>query len=123
MNRLCKRLTPVFFLILAGCATNDFKVVDALKDGITQAEAKEIIASYGFTVEQSLTRPELGWPDSDESFANLAGRAKRIEAETGLTVATAEYYPVGHGMFGFGQLFLFYDGTGKLLYHYRRQIN
>lgn len=123
MKRLCTILTPFFFLVLGGCVTNDFKVVEALKEGITQAEAKEIITSYGFTIEQSITRPEKGWPDTDESFVNLPGRVKRIEEEKRSIVSKAEYYPVSHGMVGFGQLFLFYDEEGKLLYHYRRQIN
>lgn len=108
---------------LAGCATKDFKVVDALEKGITQAEAKEIISSYGFTVEQSLTRPEAGWPASDDTFVNLPGRAKRVEEQQESVVSKAEYYPVGHGMFGFGQLFLFYNAEGKLLHFYRYQIN
>lgn len=123
MKRLCNILVPVFILVLAGCVTNDFKVVEALKEGITASEAKEIITSYGFTIEQSLSRPEEGWHETDESFVNLPGWAKRIEEEKRSIVSKAEYYPVGHGMFGFGQLFLFYDEEGKLLYHYRRQIN
>jgi hypothetical protein len=41
-------------LLTGGCVTNDFKVVDALKVGMSPAEARSAIQSYGFSNEKSL---------------------------------------------------------------------
>ena len=110
-------------LALIGCVTDDFKVVDALSEGMTKEQAAKTIASYGFRLESSLNRPEEGWVDEGESFTNLPGRARRVEEELNTVIAVAEYYPVHHGLLGFGQLFLFYDGSERLVKYYRRQIN
>lgn len=117
------RLPWLILLLLVGCTTNDFKVVDALQRGMTQKEAQAIIADYGFEKAESLNRPADGWSESEESFTNLSGRAGRIEKEQKVTVEKADYYPVSHGFLGFGQLFLFFDKDGRLIEYYRRQIN
>jgi hypothetical protein len=41
----------------------------------------------------------------------------------GQRVSKVEYYPVYHGILGFGQLFLFYDEDRRLASFYRKQIN
>jgi hypothetical protein len=110
-------------LSLMGCTTNDFKVVDALKIGMSKNEARSVIESFSFELETDLTRPASGWGKSDDTFFNLSGRAKQVESEFGIKVLSAEYYPVGHGLFGSGQLFLFYDQNEKLVHCYRKQIN
>jgi hypothetical protein len=118
------RIPFVLALLLLGCCvTNGFKVVDALRIGMSQEEAKSTISSLGFEREQVLERPSGGWPESDDTFTRLAGRARNVENVKEVTVAAAEYYSVGHGMFGFEELFLFYDDDGKLIDYYRRQIN
>ena len=45
------------------------------------------------------------------------------ENKIGKKIGTVEYYPVHHGILGFGMLFLFYDSNEKLVYFYRKQIN
>lgn len=110
-------------MFLAGCATNDFKVVDALAIGMSQERAEETIASYGFVREESLTRPKSGWPESSGNFTNLSGRANYVEKEKKIIIKDADYYPVYHGLLGFGQLFLFFDEDGSLVDFYRKQIN
>jgi hypothetical protein len=109
--------------LLAGCATADFKVVDALHPGMGEAEARATIASFGFDLNASLRRPESGWPERSSSPWQLDERAAFEEKNLSQRISVAEYYPVYHGMFGFGQLFLFYGEDGKLRSHYRRQIN
>ena len=109
---------------VVGCGeSNDFKVVDELSEGMTREQAGKTIESYGFRRELSLSRPAAGWPHTDESFDELPVRAKQVEEELSTTIEYAEYYPVHHGLLGFGQLFLFYDESGRLVKHYRRQIN
>jgi hypothetical protein len=109
-------------LMVGGCVTKDFKVVDALRAGLTKEEAKATIASFGFERSQALERPASGWA-SDGTFTNLPSRAHVVEERTKRKIVTAEYYPVGHGLFGAGQLFLFYDEGGRLVDFYRYQIN
>lgn len=109
-------------LLLCGCVTNDFKVVDALRAGLSKEEARATIASFGFERSQVLERPASGWT-SDGTFTNLPSRAHVIEERTKQKIVTAEYYPVGHGLLGAGQLFLFYDEGGRLVKFYRYQIN
>lgn len=123
MNNAPYALLALFALLFAGCATNDFKVVDALRVGMTREEAQAAIAAYSFKRDQEFDRPLAGWPESDSTLTNLPGRARVAEEETKTTIASAECYPVGHGAFGFGQLFLFYDASGRLVHFYRRQIN
>lgn len=122
MNITNNVLVACATLLLCGCLTNDFKVVDALRCGMTKEEAQATITGFSFQRSQVLYRPETGWA-SEKTFTNLPGRAQIAEEETKVRIATAEYYPVGHGMFGFGQLFLFYDEGGRLVSFYRRQIN
>jgi len=109
-------------LLAGSCVTKDFKVVDALRAGMTKEEAKVTIASFGFQRSQALDRPASGWK-SDGTFTNLPSRAHVAEDRSKKTIAAAEYYPVGHGLFGAGQLFLFYDEGGRLVEFYRYQIN
>jgi hypothetical protein len=110
-------------LLLAGCVTADFKVVDALRFGMTADEARATIASFSFERESALERPDSGWPAADGSFTDLAGRARAREVKLQVIIQRAEYYPVHHGLLGFGQLFLFYDDRGRLVDFYRHQIN
>ena len=123
MKVAAKLLIPVAVLLLAGCVTNDFKVVDALKPGMTPQQAQETINSFGFTLAQSLPRPASDWPTERKTFDATAWRAGREEARSGKRVSLVEYYPVGHGMLGAGQLFLFYGEDGRLAHFYRYQIN
>jgi hypothetical protein len=120
-------LLPFIFLcalgLLCGCVSADFKVVDALRTGMTEAEAQSAIASFGFQRNEHLIRPPNGWPAERGDFTALAWRAGMIETQKNQIVAIAEYYPVHHGFVGAGQLFLFYDANGKLLEFYRYQIN
>jgi hypothetical protein len=109
-------------LVFSGCVTKDFKVVDALRAGLTKEEAKATIASFGFERSQVLERPASGWA-SEGTFTNLPSRARVAEERSKKTIATAEYYPVGHGLLGAGQLFLFYGEDGRLVDFYRYQIN
>ncbi len=121
--KLTLKLVLVFSaLLFGGCTTNDFKVVEALRVGLTKEEAKATIASYGFDRAQMLERPASGWT-SDGTFTNLPSRAHATEERSKQKIATAEYYPVGHGLLGAGQLFLFYGEDGRLVNFYRRQIN
>jgi hypothetical protein len=109
--------------LLSGCVTADFKVVDALRTGMTESEAQSAIASFGFHRSEQLVRPPIGWPSERADFTALAWRAGLIETHKNQIVAMAEYYPVHHGFLGAGQLFLFYGADGKLLEFYRYQIN
>lgn len=117
-------LLPVLSaLLLPACTTSDFKVVEALRIGMTKAQAQSTIAAFSFRRDQALDRPVSGWPETDDTFTNLPGRARAAERQAKTKIASAEYYPVGHGVLGFGQLFLFYDENGRLVHFYRRQIN
>ena len=118
-----QRLGLAGVLALAGCVTDDFRVVDALHEGMTKEQAGETIAAYGFVLETALDRPAAGWPESDGSFENLPGRARRVEEDVDAIIPYAECYPVGHGMLGFGLLYLFYDESGRLARYYRWQVN
>jgi hypothetical protein len=108
---------------LDGSADNDFKVVDALRIGMTRNEASATIAAFSFHLEQSADRPSAGWPESDRTFTDLPGRARTEEVRLGRRINVAECYPVSHGLLGFGELFLFYGDDGRLAHFYRRQIN
>jgi hypothetical protein len=110
-------------LIPLGCVTNDFKVVDALQPNMTAPEARSTIAAHGFERHETSTRPETGWSLQARDMTRLAVRAHYIEDLLGIRVATAEYYPVYHGLMGFGELFLFYNDQNRLVYFYRHQIN
>ena len=110
-------------LLLAGCVTADFKVIDALHTGMSQAEAQTTIASYGFQRKDSVNRPESGWPTDRKFSSDLAWRAGLEESRLKERLSFAEFYPVYHGMLGYGELFLFYGEDGKLRSHYRHQIN
>lgn len=116
-------LTAIAAFLFAGCVTNDFKVVDALKIGMSPEEAQATIKSFGFSLQQSLPRPTSGWPAERKTFDATDWRAGREEARTGMRVSLVEFYPVGHGLFGAGQLFLFYGDDGRLMNFYRYQIN
>ncbi len=119
------RLIAVTLLLIAnaGCETDDFKVVDNLQKGMSKKEVRSVIESYSFKIESTLIRPIGGWKESDETFTNLPGRARWVENELGIIIESADYYPVSHGILGFGQLLLFYNNSEKLVYFYRRQIN
>lgn len=108
---------------LTGCATNDFKVVEALRKGMSQDEARTTIANHGFARKEVLARPATGWATAEKSYTRLGERAEYMEKQLGTIVSSAEYYPVYHGMFGFGELCLFYDVEGRLIHFYRHQIN
>lgn len=110
-------------LALTGCVTNDFKVVDALRKGMSKDEARTTIANYGFARQQALERPTAGWTTAEKSYTGLAERADWTEKHLGTIIGSAEYYPVHHGMFGYGELCLFYDAEGRLIDFYRHQIN
>jgi hypothetical protein len=110
-------------LLLAGCVTNDFKVVDALRIGMSPEEAKSMIQAYGFQLAESIQRPADGWPGERKTFAAADWRAGREEVQSGERVYLVEYYPVGHGLLGAGELFLFYGEDGRLMSFYRHQIN
>jgi len=122
MKLVIKILLALCALLFSGCVTKDFKVVDALRTGMTKEEAKATIASFGFERRQILDRPAAGWM-SDGTFTNLPSRARVAEERAKKKIVTAEYYPVGHGLFGAGQLFLFYGEDGCLVDFYRYQIN
>ena len=108
---------------LSACVTNDFKVVDALQVGMTEEQARSTIASYGFDRNEVLQRPESGWSETYIDWVDMAARAHHAEKQLGQRVSKVEYYPVFHGILGYGQLFLFYDEDRRLATFYRRQIN
>lgn len=113
----------VAVLGLVGCATpNDFKVVDALHSGMTRAEAEQTIQQHGFTRQETVVRPSGGWTNIQTTM-HLPERAAAVELRRGLEIQRADYYPVYHGMFGFGELFLFYDAGERLVEFYRVNIN
>lgn len=123
MKLLTKLNITFFSFILVSCTTSDFKVVEALETGMSKQEARSTIASYAFQREQIIERPDNGWPKSDGTITNLPGRANAVENTLNIDIRSAEYYPVGHGLLGFGQLFLFYDNNDRLVHYYRKQIN
>jgi hypothetical protein len=123
MKVTAKVLFAAMALLLSGCVTNDFKVVDALKLGMSPEEAQTTIKSFGFTLGQSLSRPANGWPAEKKTFEATDWRAREVEARSGRRVSLVEYYPVGHGLLGAGQLFLFYGDDRQLVDFYRYQIN
>jgi hypothetical protein len=116
-------LLAAAFCASTGCVSNDFKVVDALRPGMNQAEALETIAAYGFKRETAKTKPSGGWPRVDGTMNNLTGHALAVEKKVLKDIETAEVYPVHHGLLGYGLVYLFYDANGKLVEFYRRQIN
>lgn len=103
--------------------TKDFQVVEALSVGMTAAEAKATIESYGFKLEETLERPTDGWPKERTHWHAPGWSAGGCEAHHKRRIERVEYYPVGHGLFGFAELFLFYDETGHLVDFRRIQIN
>jgi hypothetical protein len=108
--------------VLAGCKTNDFKVAEALRKGMSQAEARTTITAYGFKRSEFLIRPPRGWT-TIQTVKGLPKLAHAAEELVGVTVGSAEYYPVGHGLMGWGDLFLFYDTHERLVHFYRVNIN
>jgi len=90
---------------------------------MSQTEAKETIASFGFKRELFKARPTDGWPVKDGTFQNLSGRALNVEKRQQQRIESAEVYPVGHGLLGYGLLYLFYGSDGRLVHFYRYQIN
>jgi hypothetical protein len=122
MKSLAKSLVLFCAMLFCGCVTKDFKVVGALRVGLTKQEAKTTIASFGFERSQILERPASGWT-SDGTFTNLPLRARAAEVRFEKKIATAECYPVAHGLLGAGELFLFYGEEGRLVDFYRYQIN
>ncbi len=111
------------FGLLTGCVSNDFKVVDALRVGMNQTEARATIQSYGFESVEHIARPSDGWPKERANAPESAWRARKVEEHGKEEVSLVEYYPVHHGLLGFGQLFLFYGKDGRLLDFYRYHIN
>lgn len=116
-------ILSLLLALLMGCVSADFKVVDALKPGMTGAEAVETIRAYGFDRAEKIARPANGWPNERADFVSTAWRAGRMEEQKKEEISVVEYYPVHHGLLGAGQLFLFYDKQGRLLDFYRYQIN
>lgn len=125
ISRITAILVIALTLLGAGCVTGDFKVVDALKVGMTPTEAEQTIASFGFKRTVALSRPEAGWPgERGGSLEQMTGwRAGEQEMNSGIRVSTVELYPVYHGLLGYGELFLFYGENGRLAYFHRHQIN
>lgn len=123
MKRIAAFVFALSALLIAGCVTKDFKVVDALHVGMSPEEAKATIHAYGFELAASLHRPAGGWPKERKTFDATDWRAGREEERSGKQVSLVEFYPVGHGLLGAGQLFLFYGDDGRLMYFYRYQIN
>lgn len=108
---------PLLLLLLTACSSNTYKVVDALKPGMTPDEARTAIQSYGFTQATSLTRPADGWPKAPESFVSPGWKAGQMETRIGKQVHRVEYYPLAEGAV---QLFLFYSEEGRLLTYHRQ---
>ena len=72
----------------------------------------------------AIDRATSGWPkEREKAFADTGWRAGREEERTGKRIVRAEYYPVGHGFLGAGELYLFYGEDGRLISFYRYQIN
>ena len=109
--------------LCASCVTNDFRVVDLLKPGMTQIEAFGVITSFGFERRAVVNRPVDGWATTGGRYDDIQGRASDVEQRLKQEIRVAEMYPVGHGLLGSGLLYLFYGQDGKLREHYRYQIN
>src|SRR5689334_3974102 len=105
-------LLLVLAALCTSCVTNDFRVVDELKPGMTQAEASEVIRSLGFERRADVSRPQNGWQTTDHAFGDITGRASDVEQRRQQEVRVVELYPVGHGLLGFGLLYLFYGPDG-----------
>ena len=90
---------------------------------MSQAQAKATIKLYGFDRQELMRRSENGWPTNLGSSSELARRAASEESRLKERVSFAEFYPVGHGILGYGELFLFYGENGRLRSYYRHQIN
>ena len=116
-------LLVILLIFVSGCTTNDFLVVEALKKGMTRSETRKTVERFGFTLNQSVLRPKSGWPSTRSNSIALPLRAKLKEDELGCRITEADYFPVGHGMFGIGFLFVFYDSNGRILDFYRHQVN
>ena len=107
---------------LTACKTNDFKVVEALRNGMTKSEARSTIHAYGFERKELVIRPPSGWA-TIQAFMDLPKRALDTEKRMGVIIASAEYYPCNHGLMGWGELFLFYDAKDVLVSFYCVNIN
>ncbi len=124
MKSLAKIVALLAALLLVGCVTKDFKVVDALHAGMAPEEARAAIQAYGFALGGAIDRATSGWPkEREKAFADTGWRAGREEERTGKRIVRAEYYPVGHGFLGAGELYLFYGEDERLISFYRYQIN
>src|SRR4051812_27285092 len=86
--RYCREMKHLSLMLVAvallgGCATNDFRVVGALRPGMTPQEAQGTITSFGFNLARSLPRPATGWPVERKTFDATDWRAGREEALSG----------------------------------------
>ena len=92
---------------------------------MTAREARSTVETFGFKRSLHERRPSTGWASEDPQhpLPNLPGRAKAQEERLGIHFSEVDYYPVSHGLMGFGMLFLFYDTHGRLAHHYRYHIN
>ena len=126
LRRMHLKPLPAFLavamLIVVGCKTNDFKVVDSLREGMSQEEVRATISAYGFERREFLIRPADGWQNI-QTLIDLPKQAAAVEERRRTRIGSAEYYPVHHGLLGFGELFLFYDSDGRLVEFYRHHIN
>lgn len=123
MTRATKVIPVICIFLLGGCATNDFKVVDALRIGESPEEVQAAIKSCSFKKTESFLRPIAGWPSDRKGSEETAWRAGRLEAQSGTKVSAVELYPIHHGLLGYGHLYVFYGEDGRLVNFYRRQIN
>lgn len=118
---------PLMFLFV-GCRTNDFRAYESVRTGMARDEARAAFTKYGFQLEDSQIRPANGWPSAEGATFGLASsglpqRARLVEQQLGTNVASADYFPIGHGLFGFSRVFLFYNSDNHLVNFYRHQIN
>ena len=126
MKRLFLSLLLPLFLV--GCQTNDFRAYESVRVGMTRDEARGAFTQYGFRLADSQVRPTNGWPSADNVTFGLASsglpeRARLVEQKLGSTIASADYFPIGHGWFGFSRVFLFYSPDNRLVDFYHHQIN
>jgi hypothetical protein len=110
-------------LFSTGCVTNDFKVVDALHRGMAREDANAVINRHGFRLGETWTRPAGGWTDDSHTLLKPHLRAQAVESQYHTEVKRLDHYDVGHGLMGYGWLFLFYDERDVLIDFYRHQIN
>ena len=121
-------MTKSFLLLLlsivclTGCKTNDFRIVEEIQKGMSKETVHSKCSAYGFESRERLIRPDEGW-SAIKTFMDLPEQAAAIEKQLNITVKSAEYYPVTHGVFGYGQLFVFYDEKDQVVDFYRVQIN